>query len=190
MSTRPRIVALAGIVVFLLAALVIAIKSATPPGVGVAQSNPIAFNLHYPSNMHALKRGKGELLHLQRKGKDDFILERLQLPPYEGDVGGALPVIAARELQALKKRYPDLKPVEETKTRVNRVVGYTLAFRASSHPRLYGRLVLLPEPVPGTRDGVKMLLLATPPGGAAKAEDVGASGRLKTPYRSFRFSSS
>jgi hypothetical protein len=187
MSLRPRIVAIAVLAVFVLAALALAIKSAQPPGIGVVRTHPIAFTLHYPASMHELPPARGELLHLQRKGRDDFIVEQLKLPPYQGDVGGALPVIAARELNALRKRYPELQPVEETKTRVNRVVGYTLSFQASQRPRLYGRLVLLPEPVPGTRDGVKMLLLATPSGGAAKAEDVGAAGRLKTPYRSFRF---
>ena len=38
---------------------------------------------------------------------------------------------------------------------------------------MYGRLVLLPEPVPGARTGVKLLMLATPAGGADKARDVG-----------------
>ena len=41
--------------------------------------------------------------------------------------------------------------------------------------------------MPGARDGVKLLMLATPKAGAGKARDVGTSGRLKTPYRSFRF---
>jgi hypothetical protein len=184
MSARPRIFAIAVLVLFVLAALALAIKSAQPPGTGVVRRHPIAFTLHYSSSLHEAEPTGDELLRLQHKGKDEFIVERLQLPPYAGDVGGALPVIGERELEALKKRYPDLEPVEETKTRVNRVVGYTLAFRVS--PKVYGRLVLLPEPVPGTREGVKMLLIS---GGAESAQDVGASGRLKAPYRSFRFGS-
>ena len=71
--------------------------------------------------------------------------------------------------------------------RINRAAGYSLVFRASRSPRMYGRLVLLPEPVPGARTGVKLLMLATPAGGAGKARDVGTSGAVKTPYRSFRF---
>ena len=47
--------------------------------------------------------------------------------------------------------------------------------------------MLLPQPVPGARDGVKLVMLATPTGGADKARDVGTRGELKTPYRSFRF---
>ena len=168
-------------------ALFLLAKGATPDGTHVVRTKPIAFNLRYPGGMRQLEPADGELLHLQRKGMDDFIVERLQLPRYAGDVGGALPVIAARELDALRKRFPDLEPVEEGKTRINRVAGYALVFRASRKPRLYGRLVLLPEPLPGARDGVKLLLLATPDGGADKAQDVGAVGQLKTPYRSFRF---
>ena len=67
------------------------------------------------------------------------------------------------------------------------MAGYSLVFRASRKPRLYGRLVLLPEPVPGARTGVKLLLLANPAAGADTARDVGTHGQLKTPYRSFRF---
>ena len=41
--------------------------------------------------------------------------------------------------------------------------------------------------MPGTRTGAKLLMLATPDAGAANARQVGTSGAVKTPYRSFRF---
>ncbi len=126
-------------------------------------------------------------MHLQRPGKDEFTVEPLELPAYTGDVGGVLPVEASREVERLKERFPNLELVEEGKVRINRAAGYSLVFRASRSPRMYGRLVLLPEPVPGARTGVKLLMLATPAGGAGKARDVGTSGAVKTPYRSFRF---
>jgi hypothetical protein len=67
--------------------------------------------------------------------------------------------------------------------------------------RLFGRLVLLPEPAAGedladpsgelenarSRRGVRLLMLATPASGAVRPRDVGARGNLKTPFRSFRF---
>ena len=77
----------------------------------------------------------GELLHLERKGLDSFVVEPLELPAYQGDVGGILPVVAARELDALSERFPDLEPVEEGKARINQVAGYSLVFRASRSPR-------------------------------------------------------
>jgi hypothetical protein len=187
MSAKPRIAAIALLAALALAAIVLLVRGATEDGVRIVVEKPLAFNLRYPTSMHKLAPKTGEYLHLQRKGLDEFIVEPLRLPPYKGDVGGALPIQASREIAALKQRFPDLDPVEEGKTRINRVAGYSLVFRASRTPRLYGRLVLLPQAAPGALDGVKLLLLATPDGGADKARDVGTRGELKTPYRSFRF---
>ena len=153
----------------------------------IVREHPVAFNLRVPPGMTQLEPKAGELVRLERKGQDSIAVEPLSLPAYEGDVGGILPVVAARELDKLKQRFPGLEPVEEGKARINKAAGYSLSFRISRNPRMYGRLVLLPQPVPGARDGVKLLLLATPKGGADKATDVGTRGLLKTPYRSFRF---
>ena len=153
----------------------------------IVRERPLAFNLRVPPGMQEIKPAAGEWAHLERNGQDSFIVEPLRLPAYRGDVGGILPVVAARELEALRERFPDLELVEEGKGRINQAAAYSLAFRASRNPRLYGRLVLLPQPVPGARDGVKLLLLANPAAGAGKAGDVGVRGLLKTPYRSFRF---
>ena len=87
----------------------------------------------------------------------------LELPAYEGDVGGVLPIVAARELEALKQRFPDLEPVEEGKARINKVAGYSLVVprRAASRASTAGSCCSR-SPAPGARDGVKLLLLATP----------------------------
>jgi len=175
------------LVVLALAAIFLLARGTTEAGVRTVVRKPIAFNLRYPSDMKKRAPADGEYLHLKRDGLDEFIVEPLRLPAYKGDVGGALPVQASRELTKLKKRFPELEPVEEGKTRINRVAGYSIVFRASRSPRLYGRVVLLPQPVPGALDGVKLVMLATPDGGADKARDVGTRGELKTPYRSFRF---
>lgn len=184
--TRRAVVA---VLVLLAVALLVAVtRGATEDGTRIVVDGPgFAFNLRYPDGFERVDPGQGELLHLQRPELDSFVVEPLELPAYEGDVGGILPIVAARELDALKQRFPALEPVEEGKARINQVAGYTLAFRASRNPRLYGRLTLLPQPVPGARNGVKILMLANPDAGAGKARDVGTSGRLKTPYRSFRF---
>ena len=173
--------------VLALVAAVLLLKGTTEEGTRTIVRKPIAFNLRYTDTMRRLAPKQGEYLHLQRPGQDEFIVEPLTLTPYKGDVSGALPVEASRELEALRKRFPDLEPVEEGKTRINRVAGYSIVFRASRSPRLYGRVVLLPQATPGALDGVKLVMLATPKGGADKARDVGTIGELKTPYRSFRF---
>jgi hypothetical protein len=178
-----------GVLVLLAIALLVGLTggSSSAAGKRIVRKAPIAFNLGVTSGMRQLTPAAGDWLHLERKGQDSMVISPLRLPAYKGDVGGILPVVASRELDALKQRFPDLEPVEEGKARINQVAGYTLVFRVSRKPRTYGRLTLLPQPTPGARDGVKLLLLATPAGGAGKASDVGTSGQLKTPYRSFRF---
>lgn len=183
---RLRIAAIAALTLLAVVALfLLAGGAAAEDGTRVVVEEPIAFNLRYPDGMERVE--DDTLFHLEREGKDEFVVESLELPAYQGDVGGILPVVASQEIDRLKEQYPDLEPVEEGKVRINRAAGYSMAFRVSRSPRMYGRLVLLPESVPGSRRGVKLLMLATPAGGADKARDVGTSGAVKTPYRSFRF---
>ena len=176
-----------------LAALVALIRPSEEGGDRIVRERPLAFNLRPAEGMKQVTPAAGEWLHLERKGLDSFVVEPLRLPAYKGDVGGVLPIAAAKELEDLERRFPALEPVEEGKARINTVAGYSLVFRAARKPRLYGRLVLLPQPasplseMAGPRDGVKLLLLANPDAGADKARDVGVSGQLKIPYRSFRF---
>ena len=73
-------------------------------------------------------------MHLERQDQDSFAVAPLELPAYEGDVGGVLPVVAARELDALKQRFPDLEPVEEGKARINKAAGYSLVVPRQPQP--------------------------------------------------------
>jgi hypothetical protein len=151
------------------------------------------FNLRYADVFKRLKPERGEFLHLRRtnaaeKPLDSFSVRPLELPPYRGDVGGLLPVYAERVLGELRAAYPGLKVIEEGKARINLVAGYSLLFRVGSgRNRMFGREVLLPEPKPGARTGVRMALRTWKGSGIALPRDLGARGALKTPYRSFRY---
>ena len=161
---------IAVLVLVVIASIVALTGSSTADGKVIVRRDPIAFNLRVPPGMQEVTaRRRASWCTSQREGKDSFVVKPLELPAYRGDVGGILPVAAARELDALRERFPDLEVVEEGKGRINQAAAYSIVFRASRNPRLYGRLVLLPEPVPGARDGVKLLLLANPAGGAGKA---------------------
>jgi hypothetical protein len=172
-------------------ALLLLLKRSSQPGTHVVHAGQPAFNLRFTEPLKRVNAGPGELAHLEWRDKGvlraSFVVEPLKLPPFTGDVGGVFPVVASRDLDALKQRFPGLEPVEEGKARVNKVPAYSMTFRASRKPRLYGRVVLLAEPVSGSRDGFRIVMLATPKGGADKAGDVGARGVLKTAYRTFRF---
>jgi hypothetical protein len=186
---RAAVIALLALIVVV--ALVLLLRSSSQPGTRVVHRGPVAFNLRYTGPLKQLEAGPGELLRLEwrRHGKllASFVVEPLKLPAYSGDVGGVFPVVASRDQSVLRQRFPAFEPVEEGKARVNTVPAYSTTFRASRKPRLYGRTVLLAAPQPGARDGFRIVMLATPDGGASKARDVAARGVLKTPYRTFRF---
>jgi hypothetical protein len=167
----------------------------------------LEFNFRYPDAMHRAPARAPELVRVERTRDglflDSFAVEPLALPPFRGNVSGLLPAYADQEIEALRKRFPqDFELTREGKARVNAVPGYDVQFRARlGERRLFGRLVLLPEPAAGedladptgelenarSRRGVKLLMLATPASGAVRPRDVGARGNLKTPFRSFRF---
>jgi hypothetical protein len=183
------------VAVLVLVALAVAVlalrKSEQVDGVHVVHRGTLAFNLRHPAGLHAVAPAAGQLLNLERRSGGvvvtSFVVEPLRLPAYRGAASGILPVLADHELDALRRRFPNIEPVEEGKARINKVAGYSVIFRATRKPRLYGRVVLLPESQPGARDGVRIVMLATPAGGADLASQVGTREPLKTTFHSFRF---
>lgn len=163
-----------------------------PHGVFYVHRPAPTFNLRYAPVFERLAPQRDEILHLRRRvaGRtlDSLAISRLTLPPYRGDAAGLLPVYAERVLAELRAAYPGLQLVEEGKARVNLVPGYSLLFRAGRGPdRMFGREVLLPEPRPGTRSGVRLSLRTWKGSGVADPRRLGAAGWLRTPYRSFRY---
>jgi hypothetical protein len=167
---------------------------------------PIVFNFRYPATMHKAAARSPELIRVERRRGglflDSFAVEPLALPAFRGDVSGLLPAYADGEIAALRNRFREFELTREGKGRVNAVPGYDVQFRARlGERRLYGRLVLLPEPAAGedlvdpsgelenarSRRGVRLLMLATPASGAVSPSKVGAQGALRTSFRSFRF---
>lgn len=127
----------------------------------------------------------------ERRGSlfvQSFAVRRLELPPYEGEAAAILPIVAEREIAALERRFAEFELVTEGKARINEVPGYEIIFRARlGERRLLGRVVLLAEPVPGSRRAVALELLGTPVSGVTDASEVGNNSVLKQPFRSFRF---
>jgi hypothetical protein len=164
-----------------------------PKGVAYVHRPAPTFNLRYAPVFERLPPQREEILHIRRRvaGRtlDAFSVSRLRLPAHRGDVAaGVLPVYAEEVLGELRAAYPGLKLVEEGKARVNLVPGYSLLFRVGRGPdRMFGREVLLPEPRPDARSGVRIALRTFKGSGVADPRRLGAAGWLKTPYRSFRY---
>lgn len=180
-----------------LAALVVVLALAAfvasrPKGVHVVAHRPTTWNLYHPGVLRETRAPAGEVLHLEHRGAHGrlvslFVVEPLHLPAYRGNVGGVLPVVADKEWAALRARIPGMVPLEEGKARDNNAAGYQLLFRVSDHPKVWGRLVLLVKPGKRSRTGVRLLMLGTPRGGNTQYTDVGNTGELRDPYRTFMF---
>jgi hypothetical protein len=161
------------------------------PGIAVSRTRPLAYHFRRPASLRERPPGAGELVRLEqrRHGRvvNAFVVSPLRLPPYSGDAAGVLPLVAARDLAALRARFPGLQLGFESFAKLAGMPGHQLSFRIRGRPRMYGRELLLPRPAPGARDGVRLLLLAAASAAVASAGDVGVHGALRLPYRSFRF---
>jgi hypothetical protein len=129
----------------------------------------------------------------------------IEIEPHAGLVSGYLPLAAVRLEREAARRYKNYRLQFEGRSRVNFAEGYQFAFNAqlpqeNGRPRsLYGRTVIIPEPYdkdepdkpypPGQAPtkGVLIQMLATTLDTAALAQDIGDTGTLKKPFRSFRF---
>lgn len=194
-ARRRRTAAVAALAL-VTAIVLLSLRGAADADVRVVRESPVAFNFRHSEALKPVDPRPGELLRIERtvngKFNQSFAVLGLELPPYEGDVGGILPVVAAAEIAALRERYASFELVEEGKARVNDVAGYQIVFRARlGERRLYGRLVMLPESIEGEprspRRGVRLLIESTPAAGVGRAEHAGVRGLNKKPFRSFRF---
>jgi hypothetical protein len=161
------------------------------PGIEVSGSRPFAYHFRRPAVLRERPLGPGELVRLEqrRRGRmvNAFVVSPLRLPPYRGDAAGVLALVAQRDAAALRARFAGLQLGEEGFAKLAGMPGQELRFRIRGRPRIYGRELLLPRPVAGARDGVRLLLLAAASADVGGAGDVGVHGVLRLPYRSFRF---
>jgi hypothetical protein len=159
----------------------------------VNHGNPV-FNLRYAAG--ALRKappppGWSLVLDSHRGGKfvQSIAVRRLTLPPHRGGVSAFLPIYADAYERAMGRSLTNFKAIDEGKARINSAPGYQITYTADRGGRtVFGRDVLLvPEDVPGAREGAVVRLLQTHAAGVHDARFVGTAGAVKKPYRSFRF---
>src|SRR3954469_22205370 len=191
----PRRATLAGALGLLAVAavVVVVLVAGSSDARYVSHGQPV-FNLRYAAD--ALRRpapapGWTLLLDAHRGGKfvQSFAVRRLVLPPHAGLISGFLPIYADAYERAMGRHLTGFKAIDEGKARINAAPGYQISYTAQRNGRaVFGRDVLLvPEDVPGAREGVVLRLLQTHAAGVHDARYVGTAGAIKKPYRSFRF---
>lgn len=192
-AARAAAIALGALVVA--AAVLVALRS-RPDETALVVRGPATFNLAYGPQLQRFSQPDSLLALRQRRGGlflDSYVVRPLNLPRYEGVVGGLLPVYSDTYLAALLRRYgPSFQLVQEGRTRINDGIGYQLFLRGMRDRRaLYVRhLLLVPETPDGVRRGVVIELESTPASGTPNALGNGNAGALKQALRSFRFGTS
>jgi hypothetical protein len=122
--------------------------------------------------------------------KYSYAVNPLTIPPYSGQLSGALPVYASAYGDRLPARFPGFVRRGEGKTRVNKVPAYQVLFETRIDGReMYGRNVLLLPEREGAREGVEIVML-TAVGATSEvkeASEVASGGTLLRPLKTFSF---
>ena len=191
-SRRTTIIGGLGVVA-VVAVLVVVLTANAADTAYVNQGTPV-FNLRYSASalQHPKAPAGWELQLDSHRGKlfvQSFMVRRLTLPPHQGGLSGYLPVYADAYERALARTMTGFTPVDEGKARVNTSPGYQITYQAKQHGRtVFGRdVIVLPQDVPGAREGAVIRMLQTHAAGVHDARFVGTVGAIKKPYRSFRF---
>jgi hypothetical protein len=193
LGVRPRVVWLSLAAIGAVAAVVVAWLALRPDPneTTVVVREPVTYNLIYPDALQRVAPRSGETLRLQSRSgpAQSFAVHPLRLQPYKGDVTAALTFLSARLIDEMRGQYQDFVWRGDGRVNINKQPGYQIIFQARVGGRTtYGRRVLLvAEPDPPPREGVDLTILAARSSSVPNLDSVGATGALKTAYRSFRF---
>jgi hypothetical protein len=158
----------------------------------ISYHGPVSFHFHYRALYRVAPDPGGYVKVARSRGgrvRDSFAVEPLHLPPYQADLGSALPLYAAGYIRQLSARYARFDLEGEGKTRVNTVPAYFVLYSADVGGQLmYGRDVLV-LPGQGARDGVTIVMQSVPTAAINSPLMVGATatGILHQPLSTFFF---
>jgi hypothetical protein len=193
LGVRPWLVWLSLAAIGAVAAVVVAWLALRPdPNEStVVVREPVTYNLIYPDALQRVAPRSGETLRLQSRSgpPQSFVVHPLRLQPYKGDVTAALTFLSSSLIDEMRGQYQDFVWRGDGRVNINKQPGYQIIFQARVGGRTtYGRRVLLvAQPDPPPREGVDLTILAARSPSVPNLDSVGATGALKTAYRSFRF---
>jgi hypothetical protein len=157
----------------------------------VVVREPVTYNLIYPDALRRVTPRSGETLRLESRSgpPQSFVVHPLRLAPYKGDVTAALTFMSARLIDEMRGQYQDFVWRGDGRVNINKQPGYQIIFQAHVDGQTtYGRRVMLvAKPDPPPREGVDLTILAARSPSVPNLDSVGATGALKTAYRSLRF---
>jgi hypothetical protein len=190
-AVRLALAALAALIVVAAAAVLLRDTRDTRPHAVVR--TPVAFNVLYPKPLERVRPRGREVLRLQTPpgtaAPQSFAVTPLRLPPYRGDAGALLAVMASNLVTRMSKTVPGFVWRGDGRVNYNRQPGYEIQFQATIGGRtMYGRrTLLLPGGDTPPRAGVDIMILAARSPAIPSINAVATNGALKTAIRSFRF---
>lgn len=100
----------------------------------VLVTQPFAFTLGHRAGLERVAPRTGEALRLTtppgQKTDETFTVSELRLAPYAGDPAGILPVIAAQEVERLRRTFPtDFRYRGDGRARINTFPGHQILFQ-------------------------------------------------------------
>jgi hypothetical protein len=160
-----------------------------------SRGGPVPFSFSYKS-LYRTAPDPGGYVKVARRSASgrllySFAVAPIELPPYQGDLSGELPLYATSYIRALAARYPGFVLQGEGKTRVNTVPVYNVYYYARVQGRpMYARSVLVAPERPGSRHGLAITMLTAPDASAQVTAPllVAGVGVLQEPLRTFSFS--
>jgi hypothetical protein len=193
LGVRPRNVWLAIAAIGAVAAVVVAWLALRPdPNQStVVIREPVTYNLIYPDALRRVAPRSGETLRLESRSgpPQSFVVHPLRLQPYKGDVSAALTFLSSTLIPQMRAQYTDFVWRGDGRVNINKQPGYQIIFQAhvDGHTTYGRRVLLVAKPDPPPREGVDLTILAARSPSVPNLDSVGATGALKTAYRSFRF---
>jgi hypothetical protein len=184
---RIALAALAALVVLLILYALFKPQGATARKRAVIVRTPVAFNFVY-RRPFAKEQPQGTETARVGSQTQTFAVSPLQLPPYQGDAAGFLPLYAAQQESAMARRFPGFVWRSDGRANINKQQGFEIVFqyRGDDGRLSYGRRIFL-LPNVTSRSGADILVTAPRSPAIVRADDVGHNGGLKTALRSFRF---
>lgn len=191
-SAVARVVAVAamvGVVVALVAAG-LTLENAT-----YSHGGPVPFGFSY-RDLYRVAPDRGGYVKVQSRWPDgalkySYAVRPLRLPRYSGGLTGELPLYVAGYVRALSRTAPGFALRGEGRTKINNALtGYQVLYTAEVEGReMYAREVLLLADRVGVREGVDVVMLASPTASSQIRSplEVGTTGVLLKPLKTFAF---
>jgi hypothetical protein len=188
-SKAWRYALIGGYVLILVIVLYLLLLRGDPTATTVTKKGDVSFNLTYDGALKETSPQGNERLRLEGTRGREVTVKPLELPPYNGQAEGVLPLYMQTLLPAMEKQYPGFEIRREGRTAVSRIPGYEVVFQYERDgDTSYGRRMLLMDSYAReARDGIDLLLLEKRSTVVPNADAVGTAGSLKTLLRSFRF---